>query len=169
MIPLIEILNVTRLIIDFRQIIPNIFFTILNLVPNIHSLRIITFPPLAKLFGYNGNATDDYLFTHDNKIAKLSLSKISCMAHVFFLIDLFERVKFITLQQTSDRDVEQIIRCFLWTLKLEKNHGPMTLCVRADQEPHDKVGKLQKMIDSGNFLKDYIIYRRRNKFYLEWK
>jgi hypothetical protein len=91
------------------------------------------------------------------------------MAHISFIIDLFQRVQFITLQRISNYDVELIIQSVLRKIMMDNNHNPMTLCVRIDQAPHDKVEKLQKMIDSGNFLKDYIIYRRQDKFYLQWK
>jgi len=168
-IPLFEMLNVTRLNIDCSQIIANIFLKILSLLPNLDSMRIISFPPSEELFLIDGNAQMFYRFLENNKITKLSLRDIRDIEQMFSIINHFPHIKFIELQQISDCSVELIIRCTFWKLQITNNHHIKTLCVNFDEGSDDQVEKLQEMINSENLLKDYIIYRRRDKYYLEWK
>ncbi|CAF4365997.1 unnamed protein product [Rotaria sp. Silwood2] len=168
-IPLFEMLNVTRLNIDCSQIIPNIFLKILSLLPNLDSMRIISFPPSEKLLLINENSKMFYLFLGNNKITKLSLRDIPNFEQMFLIMNLFSHIKFIELQQISNYNVELIIRCTLWKIQITNNNNLKTLCVNVDEGSHDELEKLQKMINSENLVEDYIIYRRHDKYYLEWK
>ncbi|CAF4646875.1 unnamed protein product, partial [Rotaria sp. Silwood2] len=168
-IPLFEMLNVTRLNIDCSQIIPNIFLKILSLLPNLDSMRIISFPPSEKLLLINENSKMFYLFLGNNKITKLSLRDIPNFEQMFLIMNLFSHIKFIELQQISNYNVELIIRCTLWKIQITNNNNLKTLCVNVNEGSHDELEKLQKMINSENLVEDYIIYRRHDKYYLEWK
>ncbi len=68
-----------------------------------------------------------------------------------------------------NNDLELIVKCTLKKMKQNNIHHPMMLCVVVVEATHDQVETLKQMIDSEHLLKDYIIYRQCNKFYLEWK
>ncbi|CAF1038852.1 unnamed protein product [Rotaria magnacalcarata] len=108
-----------------------------------------------------------YLFLENNKITKLSLRGIPHFEQMFLIMNLFSRIKFIELQQISDYSVEPIIRGALWKIQITNNNHLKPLCVHVDEESHDELEKLQKMINSESLLEDYIIYRRHDKYYLK--
>jgi len=61
-----------------------------------------------------------------------------------------------------------VVKCTIRKIKENNHDHPMTICIIVYEETHDKVEKLHQMIDSENLLKDYTIYRQRDKFYLQW-
>lgn len=168
-IPLFEMLNVTRISIDCKQIIPHMFFKILSLLPNLDSIRIISFPTPANSFILNENSQYFYLFMDNNKVTKLSLRDITNAAQIVIMFDVFPHIKFVEIQRISNYGIEPIIRCVLWIIQLKNNHPLKSICVDAGEELDDQVENLQKMIKSENLPKNSIIYRRQNKYYLEWK
>ncbi|UJR21073.1 hypothetical protein I4U23_024173 [Adineta vaga] len=82
------------------------------------------------------------------------------IGELFVIMGLFSRIKFIELQQIGNHSVEEIISCTLWKIEIANNYHTKTICVNANEESQDKLESLPEMIDSENFLKDFIMYRR---------
>ncbi|CAF0922491.1 unnamed protein product [Rotaria sp. Silwood1] len=161
--------NVTRLVIDCCQMSVNIFIKIFSVLPDLDMISITSLPSTVELFISDDNSQIFNLFLKNNKITKLSLRNISGVENVYLIIDLFPRVQFIALQRVSNVGLKLIIQSTLRRIKENNIRHSMTLCIITVEATNDKVEKLKTMIDSENLLETYQLYRRLDKFYLEWK
>ncbi|CAF3361183.1 unnamed protein product [Rotaria sp. Silwood1] len=164
-----ELEDVTRLVIDCCQMSVNIFIKIFSVLPDLDMISITSLPSTVELFISDDNSQIFNLFLKNNKITKLSLRNISGVENVYLIIDLFPRVQFIALQRVSNVGLKLIIQSTLRRIKENNIRHSMTLCIITVEATNDKVEKLKTMIDSENLLETYQLYRRLDKFYLEWK
>jgi hypothetical protein len=91
------------------------------------------------------------------------------MGQIDLLINLFPRIHSFAIQIRHNNTLELTVLHILKTIKRNSMPNITTCCLLTDNAPNDKIEKLKKMINSENLLKNYIMYRQREKFYLEWK
>jgi hypothetical protein len=168
--PLFQLIDVTRLVIEIDPMSINTFTTILNLLPNIHMIRITLLSSPDEFLTYDRNTTKNLCrFLKRNKIINLTLRNITSFEQIYFILDLFPRIQYFAIQSSSDVDLLLIVECTLRKIRENNMHHPMTLCIVVVEGTNDKVEKLKAMIRSEKLIKRYTIYRRRERFYLQWK
>jgi len=168
-VPLFKLINVTRLVMEWCPISIDTFIKIMNFLPNLDMIRITFLSPPEQFCSFVKNSKILRRFLDNNKISKVTIRNIVELEYIYFIIDLFPRMKHFAMQTISDVDLKLVVE---WTLrKVQENKilYLMSLCVTVDEGTDDKVDKLHEMIHSEKLLKDYTIDRQLNKFYLQWK
>ncbi len=166
---LFQIVDVTRLTIKCNSMSIDTFIEILNLLPNLDMIQITLLSPLKEFFSFDKDMKNLHCFLNNNKITRLTLKNVTSFQQIYFILDLFPRIQHFAIRSSTDVNLLLIVECTLRKMKKNNMRHPMTFCIVVIQGTNDKVEKLKKMIDSKHLLNDYTIYRRYDKFYLQWK
>jgi len=165
---LLELVYVTRLDIDCRQMSANTFIQILMLLRNIDMIRITSLLASSELFMLNGNKEMFNIFINSNKITKLSLLNTSAIDQIDFVIDSFLHLQSFAIEIIDNDILEATVQYILEKIKKDNIRHLTSCCFLTVDATNDKAKTIQQMIDSENLLKDYILYRQCENFYLQW-
>lgn len=167
--PIFDLIEITSLHISCKTISIYRIVQLLNLLPNLRSLRLSGFP-----FGDLVNTLDPELavwerFLATNKITKLAIIYSNQIEDITRVISLFPRIHHLIIQPVPDTDLKTVIRCALSQIQKVNICDIKNLCIFVNNAKHDQVQRLQRMINSKELLRNYAIHRQMGRFYLLWK
>ena len=167
--PIFDMIQLTCLDIHCDQMSINMVIQILNLLPNLLSLRISDFPFQDPINTRDPDMQIWETFLENNKITKFTISNIKSIEDVTCIIILFPRIQYLALQYVADVDLKSVVRCALLQIKENDKCHLTTICIFGLEVEHSQVRRLRRMINSRKLLKNYTINRQLNRFYLQWK
>jgi len=157
------------------QAIPNdVLIEIIRLLPNLHSLEILSMLGLQSNVLSTENS-DMLLFAPvTNKIAKVKLHQMDEIEQILLLMDLCPRMEHLEMCCRTENDLKNIVT-YLLTNSIRYMHYLRCLCICVPDANENMVESLNIIIDSKRpfyverSVINYTIYRIQNKIFFDWK
>ncbi len=164
----------THLNINCKGLPIGMLIEIIRLLPNLHCLEISS----LSLFQSNGLSPNDsemlFSVSINNKITKVKLNKMDEMEQIHFLFDLFPHMQYLEVDCKTENDLENFIKSIIMN-NITYIHYLQCLCICVPNANEKMLENLKIMIDFERYFHvdktftDYILQRRENKIYLNWK
>jgi hypothetical protein len=157
----------TRLNIDCTKISIGTLVKIIQLLPNLDSLKLSSLPHIEPGWLFDNDADVRFLTSINNKITKVNLEKVINIEQVHFLLYLCLCIQYFQMDVSENMDLEMLGR---FILRNTSTYVPQlrSLCLCVPNASEEIVHKLHKLIDTEKLLSNYTIKRICNKIFLKW-
>ncbi len=161
-------LQITHLIIECHDIYIAALIELLNLLPNLDSLKVYSLSLLKPRCLFKEEVEILRLVSKKNNITKVNLARINELAEVQFLIDLCPRMQYIEVDCSNEIDIKLLVRFILMKTIRCISHL-CTLCLSGKEANNGMVEQLQEMINLEQLLHHYTIMYIDEKIYIQLK
>lgn len=167
--PIFDLIEISSLDISCKKMSIYNIIQLLNLLPNLRSLRLKSVPFGEPIYTLDPELAIWERFLDTNKITTIALVYMKNTDDISTIITLFPRILDLVIQAIPDSDLKTVVRCALVQIKQLVVCHIKNLCLFVINPKHDQVQPLERMIDWKKLLKVYTIHRQLNRFYLQWK
>jgi hypothetical protein len=140
----------------------------MDYLPNLSSLRVSSLSTLYEKSFVNQEKELRCFVSNNNKITKVSLTKMTHLEEIQFLINLCPRMKYLEINHPQYIDLKLLTRFILMKISTEIPHLD-SLCLFDPRANNDTVQLLRSMINIEKLLHDYTINCTSDKIFLQWK
>lgn len=164
--PILSAVRFTSLSISCCSTASSTLFKIIQLLPNLDSLRIESFPAW-QLADLSDEDTERFrLISTTNKIKKVWQSMELKLTE--FLLALCPQMEHMEVNWITNTDIERLVR---FILTKTTTHIPHLHSLRLSVlQPNDEmIQTLQNITNSEKLLSNYLIKRSGENIYLQWK
>jgi hypothetical protein len=156
----------TRLKINCEDIPMEMFVRIIQLLPNLDSLKMWSLSHIQSDWLIESNRVTSFSTSINSKITNVNLDKMINMEEVHFLLHLCPCIQYFQVNIPKDINLKIVVRFILIQASTSNLHLRF-LCFSIQNVNEDIVHKLQKLIDTEKFLSNYIIKRIGNHILLK--
>ncbi len=157
----------TRLNIDCKNISTGMLVRIIQLLPNLDSLKVSSLPRIESDWLFDNDVEIRFLTSINNKITKVNLEKTIDIEQVHFLLYLCLCIQYFQVNVPENMDLEMLVRFIL--IKADTYIPQIrTLCFCISNANEEIVHQLRKLIDTENLLSTYMIKRIGDNILLKW-
>jgi hypothetical protein len=167
-IPVLTLLQITHLIIEYPDIFIGNLIEIVRFLPHLDSLKVHSLSLLKPRCLSIEEVETLRSVSKNAKITKVSLQRIGELAEIQFFIDLCPRMQYLEIDCSRIIDLNLLVRFIIMkTTRCIPHLCALCLCVK--EANYEMVEKVQNMINLEKLLHDYTITYVSNKIYLQWK
>ncbi|CAF1514311.1 unnamed protein product [Adineta ricciae] len=163
-----QMLYITYVNMNCGDMNVSLMINMLNILPHLKSMEIsdsLLCEPMS-LEEEDQMMLVNYL--EKNKIVKISLRNVHDEKQIDFIWKHFPRIQYFRLDRVRQANLQSIAHDLILKANQNKTFHHMTLCIICDDADCYQLGKLHQMIMKKKFLKNCIVRRRYDRFYIEW-
>ncbi|CAF2742025.1 unnamed protein product [Rotaria sp. Silwood2] len=166
--PIFFAVRFTRLHINCNEMFTGTFVKLVQLLPNLQSLKLSSFPFLQLSYLSNEDKLNLNLISIKNKITEVSFEGMNDFEQVYFVIFLCTHMQYLEVRCTKYTNLDILLRCVLIkNCTLTPYLRSLNFYVPNASEA--LVYKLQTLIYHEKLLNDYTIKRCGENIYLQWR
>ena len=166
--PIFSVIRFTRMHINCNEMFTGTLIKLVQLLPNLDSLKLSSFPFLQLSCLSAENTQKLLLVSTANKITKMSFEGMHDFEQVYFVLFLCLRIQYLEVRCTKYTNLDILLR---FILMKNCNFIPYlsSLCLYVPNADDKLVYKLQKFTDFEKLLNEYTIKRFGDNIQLHWK
>jgi hypothetical protein len=160
--------QITHLNIKTDHLFIGLFIKLLRMLPDLDSLKLKSLSLMDSNDLSEGDKNTFHLLSDISKVTKVTLTCITELTQVQFLIDLCPRMQYLEVCCSSNIDMRSLVS-FILMKNFKSIHHLNVLRLTIPTANDKMVEELQRMINFENVNHDYTIKRAIDKIDLKWK
>jgi hypothetical protein len=157
----------TRLNIDCKTISVLMFVKIIDLLPNLDSLKVLSLPQIRSGWLSDNDEQTRFSTSFNNKITKVNFEKMIYIEQVHFLLKLCRCMEYFQIGVPNNICLAMLTRFILIQSNTYYPHFN-SLCLSVSIADEEMIYQVQKLIESEKLLSNYNIKCIGNNILLKW-